>query len=199
MQPTSIRSHIQLGDLLRGVANCETVATTELWRRLETRLKDLARRELYGTHRLLDEDDVALIVFASLCRWLAAGNVAKVTTHRQLIRFLTTANRRVVIDLHRYENRQSRGGREGFDHGYTVEQIADAAPGPAARVGHADEIMHLKRSLDGSLGELLSARLDGKNHRELARMFGCSVRSIERRMVHLRTAYMQWQSNRHYA
>ena len=103
MQPTSIRSDIQLGDLLRGVANRDTVATTELWRRLETRLKDLARRELYGTHRLLDEDDVALIVFASLCRWLAAGNVAKVTTHRQLIRFLTTANRRVVIDLHRYE------------------------------------------------------------------------------------------------
>lgn len=194
MQFTATCSEDQLVDLLMDVADRDATAPTKLWRRLEQPLKTLAKRELYGSRPIFDEDDIALIVFTSFCRCLVAGNDPKIKNYRQLLRYLTTTTRRVVIDLYRHQTRQRRGGLEQFQHGYSLDRIEDCQPGPATRAGHDDELNHLIQSLDATLGDLLSARLDGKNHRELATMFGCSVRNIERRMKQLRSAYKRIKS-----
>ena len=176
---------------LASVAREDATATSELWQLVKHRLGILARRAVYRTYRSFDEDDVIMIVFASLYQWLVLGNHVVIQSLEDLERRLATMTKRVVINLHRYESRHCRGGFAKFCHEANLDEIVDPSSHLTERADFKEELDRLMRSLrTRNLRELLSARLEGRTYQELAQQFGCSTRTIERRMAQIRSTYL---------
>jgi DNA-directed RNA polymerase specialized sigma24 family protein len=188
---------IDVLELLQAVGRRDAEATERLFSLLKAKIESRARREIYQPHRLFDEEDVVMIVFASLCSSLTLGNAKQPESVPHLERRLAVMTRRVVIDLQRREATLRRGGRETFCHDVDVNDISDRSGESLNQVDVQDELAILMDSLNKvELTELLKARLAGWDCQELAAMFDCSVRTIERRISDLRRAYTRHQFRR---
>ena len=191
---TKRKSHVCIGMLLDAVARRDADATDQLWDLVNQRLTGLARRQVFRVHRTFDEDDVVIIVFTSLCRWLVAGNHHGIQRLEHLENHLAVMTARTVVDLYRYETRHCRGGKAEFCNDTNIDRVVDSTPGPSCMVTYRDQCSQFLAILgkDSPLGQLLMARLDGHNHEELAVLFDCSVRTIERRMADIRRKYLDY-------
>jgi DNA-directed RNA polymerase specialized sigma24 family protein len=96
---------------------------------------------------------------------------------------------RKVVDKRRHDLRQRRGGNvrlHSLDHAGDDENVIEAIgdePSPEMVMMMQESVEQLFSHLGvGQLRDLAGAKLEGYSNAELAQRFGCSERTIERRL-----------------
>lgn len=174
------------------------LAVDVLWERYYPRLTELARRRLpHGVRRVQDEEDVALSVLESFCRAIQRKQFPDLADSKALWRLLFQMTVFKVIDRIRRSSAQKSGrgkvrgdsivGEAGFD------AIADNGESPDVWVALQEEYELMLADLDRDdvkkppkLRTLAIAKLDGLTNQEIAERFGCSLRTVERRLEMIR-------------
>jgi RNA polymerase sigma factor (sigma-70 family) len=105
---------------------------------------------------------------------------------------------RKVVDKRRHDQRQRRGGNvkvhslnQTGDDDSVIEAIGDE-PSPEMVIMMRESVEEFFSHLGvGQLRELAGAKLEGYSNAELAQRFGCSERTIERRLHLIREKCQQ--------
>jgi RNA polymerase sigma factor (sigma-70 family) len=174
----------------------DPAAAQELWERYFRRLVGLARKKLQGSgRRVADEEDVALSVFASLCRGAKAGRFPQLLDRDSLWALLVVITVRKAAHLLRHERSLRQGG------GVTIvgeaqaepgeepplEQVLSREPTPEMEAQMAEECQRLLRCLgDQELEEIALARVEGYTVGEIAERMDYAPRSIKRKLQIIR-------------
>jgi DNA-directed RNA polymerase specialized sigma24 family protein len=171
----------------------EQRAAQPLWERYFRRLVGLARERLGTLPRAgTDEEDVALSAFDSFCRRAAAGRFPRLDDRDDLWGLLVLIATRKVYDLVEYEQREKR------DHRRTqaladeaADRLFSAGPDPAEAAEAAEETGRLLGLLPNrALKELAVRKLEGRANQEIAKLMGCALTTVERRLALIR---MFWE------
>lgn len=186
-----------VSDWIHQVKAGDSVAATQIWQRYFNRLVRSVRNRLQGQNRAVsDEEDVVLSVFDSFYAAAEKGRFADLSDRDDLWRLLLRMSARKVIDKRRRDRRQRRGGDVeihplGVVDGVVIEAIADE-PSPEMVLMMQESVEQFFSNLGGgSLREMAVAKLEGHSNAELARRFGCSERTIERRLHLIREKSQQ--------
>ena len=177
----------------------DSAAANELWRHYFDRLVRSVRARMSGQNRAVrDEEDIALSVFESFYQAAENGRFPDLSDRDDLWRLLLRIAARKVVDKHRHDHRQRRGGEveilsldQALDGKKLVEAIAQE-PSP-------DMVLMMQESMEqffshlgvGQLKDLAGAKLEGYSNAELAKRFDCSERTIERRLHLIREKCQQ--------
>ena len=177
-----------ISQILVGVKQGDELAAEQLWNRLIHEVAEKARRRLrsYGV-RGVDDEDIAVDVFASLCRGAPQGRFPKLNDRDDLWQILLMLTRQKVIDRRR---------RRPPD--FTESAIAPLIPGdesvcepdwfecdeprPDAIAAAVETLEHLLESLDETRRQIALLRMDGHSNPEIAERLGISKRSVERKV-----------------
>jgi DNA-directed RNA polymerase specialized sigma24 family protein len=176
-----------------------------LWDRYFHRLVRLAQESLKTVpRRVADEEDVALSAFKSLCQAASCGKFPRLNDRYDLWRLLVTITAYKAYQLKTSNSRQKRGGDRVFDEarlanegnkrtGITrLEQFLASEPTAELVAMAADEYEHLIASLaNDGLRSVARLKMEGFSNNEIATRLGCAPRTIERRLLSIRTI---WQT-----
>ena len=162
-----------------------------LWERYFAKLVQLAKLELRGTQRrVADEEDVAQNVFVSFCRAAENGRFPDLADRESLWRLLIRMTARKAIDQRRHEARLRRGGGDDAPERYGDDALAlvvGDAPSPEFAAIMAEEFQRLLDHLgDPQLQALALGKMEGYTNDEMKERLGCSLRTIERRLMLIR-------------
>jgi DNA-directed RNA polymerase specialized sigma24 family protein len=180
-------------DWIRGLGTSRHEdASRLLWDRYFTRLARLARERLRGGARgLADGEDVALSVFDSFFRGVAAGRFDRLDGRDDLWRLLVTIASRKARNAGRDGLRQKRGGLVDFDDPAVLEDVAGAGPSPEFAALVADESRRLFEGLpDDSLRRVVRLKLEGYSNEEIAAELDCGLRTVERKLAVVRKRWL---------
>jgi DNA-directed RNA polymerase specialized sigma24 family protein len=170
-------------------------AAAALWDRFFPRLMGLARKTLSGRpQRAADADDAVQSAFASFCLRVQAGEyeVGNRNDLWNLLGVITANKARMQI---RREIAAKRGGGQVLGEDALVRR--DGSPLPLDEAGElppADFDLHgeeLLANLESELREFAILRLVGYRNREIAEMYGCTERRVERKLNLIR---QRWES-----
>jgi RNA polymerase sigma factor (sigma-70 family) len=174
----------------------DPAAAQELWERYFRRLVGLARKKLQGSRRrVADEEDVALSVFASLCRGAQAGRFPQLLHRDSLWALLVVITVRKAGHLIRHERCLKQGGgvaivgepqaQPGDEP--PLEQVLSREPTPEMEAQMAEECQRLLRCLgDKELEAVALACVKGFSVKEIAEQLGYAPRSIKRKLQMIR-------------
>jgi DNA-directed RNA polymerase specialized sigma24 family protein len=188
-----------LGDLRTGNRD---VASRLLWERYFTRLARLAQARLRAVIRSsADGEDVALSVFDSFFKGVAAGRFPDLGNRDDLWRLLVTIAARKAHNRERNECRQKRGGGrvvgEGALKGASpsaddfLAQVVGNEPTPEFAAMVTDEYRRLFGSLaEESLRVVALLKLEGHSNNEIARSLDCGLRTVERKLDVIRKRWI---------
>lgn len=177
----------------------DSAAANRIWQHYFDRLVRSVRGRLYGRNRAVsDEEDIVLSVFESFYNAAENGRFPDLSDRDDLWRLLLRMAARKVVDKRRYDLRQRRGGNvklHSLDHagddGNIIEAIGDE-PSPEMVLMMQEAVEQLFSHLGvGQLRDLAGAKLEGYSNAELAQRFGCSERTIERRLHLIREKCQQ--------
>lgn len=172
----------------------DSVAAQRLWERYFQQMVTLARRRLEGAAKAMaDEEDVALSAFRSFCLGARDGRFPQLLDSDSLWPLLMVITANKSVDLIRRNNRLRRGGRANVQRDDTdsavsiLNEIMSKEPTPEFAAEVADQLQRLLNKLrekgDDDLSRIALLRMDGFSHKEIADRIGCSVRSIDRKMI----------------
>ncbi|MCO6456324.1 MAG: hypothetical protein J5I93_13580 [Pirellulaceae bacterium] len=171
-------------------------AAEQLWNRLVGAVAARARKQLatYGV-RGADQEDIAIDVFASLCRGAVKGRFPRLDDRGDLWQILMMLTRQKVIDRKRKrppEWTESAIGRVDNDGSELLGlDIVPAQELPADIIVTAvDSLRELLDSMDESQRQVALLRMDGLNNQEIAARLKVSLRSVERKATLIR---QDWQ------
>ncbi len=177
----------------------DSAAATCIWQHYFDRLVRSVRARLYGQNRAIsDEEDIVLSVFDSFYHAAENGRFPDLSDRDDLWQLLLRMAARKVIDKRRRDRRQRRGGnvrlhsldQAGEDE--TVIQAIGDEPSPDMVLMMQESVEQLFSHLGvGQLRDLAGAKLEGYTNAELAQRFGCSERTIERRLNLIREKCQQ--------
>lgn len=177
----------------------DSTAANRIWQHYFDRLVRSIRGRLYGQNRAIsDEEDIVVSVFDSFCVAAEKGRFPDLSDRDDLWRLLLRMSARKVIDKRRHEQRQRRGGNvsiHSLDHsgddGSVIEAIGDE-PSPEMVLMMQESVERVFSHLGvGQLSDLAGAKLEGYSNAEIAKRFGCSERTIERRLHLIREKLQQ--------
>jgi DNA-directed RNA polymerase specialized sigma24 family protein len=168
-------------------------AAQKLWERYFRRLVGLARMRLRDAPcRAADEEDVALIAFASFCRGVEEGRFPQLQDRNELWRVLVVLTARKAERLRRHEGQQKRGGLTvGGAGDALLEEIVSREPTPDFAAEVADECRRLLASLNGNLAAVARCKMEGYTNAEIADRLGCSPRTVERKLELIRDTWQR--------
>jgi DNA-directed RNA polymerase specialized sigma24 family protein len=167
-------------------------AAQALWGRYFHRLTGLARDRLRAIpRRAVDEEDVALSAFDSVCRRAEQGRFPKLDDSDDLWRLLAVVTVRKALALADRERRPRHGGGRvrtlselDFEE---LERVLGAEPTPELAAQAADEFRHLLKLLnDESLRRVAVRKLEGCTNAEIATDLGCIEATVERKLKRIR-------------
>jgi len=179
-------------------------AAQRLWERYCVRLGEQARRYLRGLpRRVIDEEDVRLAAFNSLCTGARDGRFPQLNDRHDLWQVLMMITERKAIDAIRHEHRQKRGGGEvrgesvfitndGISGSSTpgIEQVIGGEATPEYAALAAEECQRLLEKLgDDNLRQVALWKLEGYSNQDIAERLGCVVRSVERKLNGIRAIW----------
>jgi RNA polymerase sigma factor (sigma-70 family) len=181
-----------LGQLQAG----DPAAAQQLWERYFRRLVGLARKRLQGApRRAADEEDVALSAFDSFCRGAEQGRFPRLDDRDDLWQVLVVLTVRKAANLAKYERTQKRDAGKAR-HVSALAEDEDATafteligrePEPAFVAEVAEECRRLLEMLpDPDLRALAVWKMEGHTNEEIARLLGCSVPTVERKLRRIR-------------
>jgi len=166
----------------------DSAAANRIWQHYFDRLVRAVRRRLIGQNRAVsDEEDIVLSVFDSFYAAAEKGRFPDLSDRDDLWKLLLRMSARKVIDKRRHDHRQRRGGDVamhslGGDDETIIEAIGDE-PSPEMVLMMQESVEEFFSHLGvGQLRELAVVKLEGHSNAELAQRFGCSERTIERRL-----------------
>lgn len=181
-------------------------AARQLWQAWAKQLVDVARRSLASaSRRVQDEEDVAQMAFRSFLQGLVAGRFPDLDEREQMNRLLITITARKAAQLIDQEGRLKRGGGEVRGESGLLESSRDDStlqkgfdslpldqPPPELASDVADETRHLLESLPDELArQVVTLKMEGWSHDDIARHLNVTVRTIERRVKAIRAAWEQ--------
>ncbi|WP_168567085.1 ECF-type sigma factor [Crateriforma spongiae] len=177
----------------------DSLAANQIWHRYFDRLVRVVRRQLLGQNRAVsDEEDVVLSVFDSFYEAAEQGRFPNLADRDDLWYLLLRMSARKVVDKRRHDSRRRRGGRAtvgsidaAADDDQTIEIIGDE-PSPEMVLMMRETVERFFSHLGvGQLRDLAGAKLEGYSNAEMAERFGCSERTIERRLHLIRQKCQQ--------
>lgn len=175
----------------------DSAAANRIWQHYFDRLVRSVRQRLNGQNRAVsDEEDIVLSVFDSFYAAAAKGRFPDLSDRDDLWRLLLRMSARKVIDKRRHDLRQRRGGDVeihslGGDDKTIIEAIGDE-PSPEMVLLMRETVEQFFSHLGvGQLRDLAVAKMEGYSNAELAQRFGCSERTIERRLHLIREKCQQ--------
>lgn len=179
----------------------DSAAANHLWQHYFDRLVRSVRGRLYGQNRAVsDEEDIVLSVFESFYNAAEKGRFPDLSDRDDLWQLLLRMAARKVVDKHRHDQRQRRGGNiklhalgqsGSAEDGQIIEAIGEE-PSPEMVLMMQESVEQLFSHLGvGQLRDLAGAKLEGYSNAELAKRFGCSERTIERRLHLIREKCQQ--------
>jgi DNA-directed RNA polymerase specialized sigma24 family protein len=163
-----------------------------LWQRYYPRLVSLARKRLQAApRRVADEEDAALSAFNSFCRRAEQGKFPDLKDRDGLWALLVVLTARKAAAQVRHEDRDKRGGGrvledEGSGPG-GLDSLEGDEPTPEEAALLADEVEGLlSRLREPTLRQVAVWKLEGYANADIARMQGCSLPTVERRLAIIR-------------
>jgi RNA polymerase sigma factor (sigma-70 family) len=181
--------------LLARLADGDREAVEGLWARYFPRLVGLARERLRGRPRpVVDEEDVALTAFESFCRRAEEGKFPRLKDRDSLWALLVVMVARKAADAVKHEGRAKRGAGRGpvelppaGDSAGGLLEPGGGTPTPLEAAIFAEEVETLLGKLDKpEVRQIAVWKLEGHTNEEIARMQGCSVPTVERRLALIR-------------
>lgn len=177
----------------------DSTAANRLWQHYFDRLVRSVRGRLYGQNRAVsDEEDIVLSVFDSFYNAALNGRFPDLADRDDLWQLLVRMAGRKVVDKRRHDLRQRRGGDvrlHSLDHAGEDQDVMEAIghePSPEMVLMMQESVEQLFSHLGGGqLRDLAVAKLEGHSNAEIALHFGCSERTIERRLHLIREKYQQ--------
>jgi RNA polymerase sigma factor (sigma-70 family) len=179
-----VHDHGSVTRWLTQLAAGDTAAAGPLWERYYGRMVGLARARLGRTPlRAADEEDVALSAFHQFCRAASDGRFARLANRDDLWQLLVVLTARKAVDLYKHQARQKRTGEvSGLD-----ADVPGPDEDPALEAAFADELRSLFDRLPPEVRAVAELRLDGLEKDEIAARLGCTVRTVDRRLVLVRS------------
>lgn len=185
----------------------DSAAASRIWHHYFDRLVRSVRARVSGQNRAVsDEEDIVVSVFNSFYQAAEDGRFPDLSDRDDLWRLLLRMAARKIVDKRRHDLRQRRGGQimlHSLDHaqddGKIMEVIGDE-PSPEMVLMMQESVEKFFSHLGvGQLRDLAGAKLEGYSNAELAERFGCSERTIERRLHLIREKLQQElvESNEH--
>jgi RNA polymerase sigma factor (sigma-70 family) len=177
----------------------EGEAAQRLWEAYSLQIIGLARRRLSDyPRRAIDEEDVALSAFDSLCRGARAGRFPRLDDRNDLWQVLFLITIRKVSDLKLSEGRKARrAGAVRSLSDLSDEELAllpQDGPDPGLAALLADECRaRMERLGDPTLRSVAALKLEGYTNQEIAERIGCSIPTVERKLRRIRNI---WDQNR---
>lgn len=178
-----------VSQLLLDLKNGDHDAAQALWNRTVERIAAAARKRLAALGvRGLDEDDVAVDVFASLCLGAGQGRFPRLDDRNDLWQVLMMLTRQKVVDQRRRQQpewTESALPRGGHDQSEVqgIDLVQGDEPHPDVVAAAVEELENLLSSLDQERRAISVLKLDGYSHSEIAERLGISLRSVERKVA----------------
>lgn len=170
--------------LLNRLAHGDESAFDSLWSRYFGRIVGVAREKLRRLAvRAADEEDVALSAFHQFYRAASDRRFAQLDNRDDLWRVLVLLTARKAVDYHKHQARSKRM-IDPISHAETASNRAD----PAVATLLADECRRMLETLPGDgTRTIAQLKLDGFSNEEIAARLGCTVRTVGRRLVLIRS------------
>jgi RNA polymerase sigma factor (sigma-70 family) len=164
-------------------------AAQALWDRTVERVAAAARKRLTALGiRAVDEDDVAVDVFASLCRGAGQGRFPRLEDRNDLWQVLLMLTRQKVVDQRRRQQPEWTESAIALvppdeTEGRAIDLVQGDEPHPDVVVTAVDELERLLSALDQERRTISLMKLEGYSHGEIAQRLGISLRSVERKVA----------------
>ena len=184
--------------LIQQLEHDPSSALQQLWDRFIGRLITAADKHLRNLpRRVADEEDVAIVAFASFARGAAEGRFQRLENRDDLWQVLAMLIERKSIALLRHELADKRGGGQVRGESVFEKLIAESSVGLGIdQVGDPspqllDHFTYGVREMLDSLGdetlrEIAILKLEGYTNDEIATKRSTSLRSIERKLQMIR-------------
>ena len=168
------------------------LAADQVCQRYWTKVAAFARKRL-GTfpRRVADEEDVAASVLASLCRGAQDGKYPRLTDRDDLWRLLVVLTARKVCDYYEREGRKKRGGGKlpASERAAALEQVLSREPTAESVAIFLEDCERMLSLLPDGEREVAIRKLEGYTNKEIATQLKCGVRTVERRLEIIRSAW----------
>ncbi len=166
---------------LQGLKENDPDAIHQLWERCFQQLVRAARRKLGDFPRgLQDSEDIALGVFASLCRGVALGRYPQLENRQDLWRILLKLTRDKAVDHIRRELAEKHGGGrvQSMQRDYAGDELS-----PGDLVLLDDQFQHLLSRLpDETCRKVARLKIELRNTEEIAELLDVAPRTIDRKL-----------------
>jgi DNA-directed RNA polymerase specialized sigma24 family protein len=177
-----------------------------LWERYFARMLGIAKKRLGGaSRRVVDEEDVAISVFDTLCRGAAEGRFSQLADRNDLWRLLIAITQQKAVDQVRRQMRAKRGGGEvrgdsvfmklpadGDSGVQGFEAVLSSGPTPDLLVSMDEEYQRLLGLLrNDTLRQIAIWRMEGYSNDEIANRLQCTTRSVERKLKLIREKWSE--------
>jgi DNA-directed RNA polymerase specialized sigma24 family protein len=187
---------MEITDLVERFRSGDRDAGDQLWRHFHSSLAVVARRKYSSViSAVSDEEDLVQSVFMAL--WKAAANhtLGNIVNRDSFWWLLLTVTKRKVLNRVEAANTQKRDtqtvhlselqeGRNGEDKDLIADLKSPTAEMLAALADEESRLMGLLR--DDGLRQVAQFKLEGLNHREIARRLHVSYRTVERKVQLIR-------------
>jgi DNA-directed RNA polymerase specialized sigma24 family protein len=171
---------------LDGLRKGESVAAQELWNRYFARLVAVAQARLSGLARESDGEDIALSAIKSVMLGVREHRFPDLSDRNSLWPLLVTITARKSVS----EVRRQLAEKRSAANECRFEDVRDyvgVEPSPEFAIEVADELERLVRKVgDLTLRRLVERKLSGCTNEEIADEFGCTVRTVIRKINRVR-------------
>lgn len=179
-------------------------AAEEIWLRYRGRLLSLVRHRLSARiRRREDEDDICQEMYLSFCSGQERGEF-DLHDREGLWSLLLMLTGRKVIDAIRRETAAKRhysreqpllAGGSDFDNGTEADLVTSSEPCSTEEAVFTEKVEQLLRILGSpDLRRIACMKLFGYTNKEVAIEFGCTERTVERKLARIRK---QWRGYEH--
>jgi DNA-directed RNA polymerase specialized sigma24 family protein len=179
---------------LEGLKAGDEQATAALWQRFCDRLQRLARKKLRHSRRVVDEEDIALSAFKSLCLGARRGRFPKLTDRDSLWGLLVFITGQKAADWIAHDRRKKRGGGKVRGHSALVggeansslvdfDRFLASSPGPETlNIWAAEYERLLDRLGNRTLRKIAELRVQGHTVDEIAEKLAVARRTVHRKI-----------------
>ncbi|MCA9239842.1 MAG: hypothetical protein KDA37_06570 [Planctomycetales bacterium] len=171
---------------LDGLRQGDSLAAQELWNRYFARLASVAHSRLKHLARELSSEDIALSALKSVMLGVRKDRYPDLTDRNSLWPLLVTITARKSVSEQRRQLAQKRSRALEC----RMEDLRDyigVEPSPEFALEVADELENLVRQLNDPLLRIVVERkLGGFSNAEIAEEFGCSIRTVIRKLSRIR-------------
>jgi DNA-directed RNA polymerase specialized sigma24 family protein len=186
---------------IKDLKHGDAAAAERLWARYFSQITAHARARIGRLSRkMVDEEDVALSVFDSLCRGAARGQFPKLSDRHNLWALLVVLTTRKVCDHLARERAQKRGGgrvaafselEERSRSAVEFDAVLSREPTPEVAAILMEACERLMNRLDNDLRKIAVGKMEGHSNQELATQLKCGLRTIERRLELIRRIWTE--------